>query len=97
MNKDAAETMLSEERRKAILERVGGLLRQVDPEVLLHDALLDSTRQQLVFVMQKNELPLLVGMSYLDYASHRDEELRQLLKQGLAQRIEAARRREAEE
>lgn len=89
--------MLSEERRKSILDRVGGLLRQLDPDVFLHDALLDSTRQQLVFVMQKNDLPLLVAMRYLDYVSHPDEELRQLLKDGLAQRVEAARRREAEE
>ena len=89
--------MLTEERKQSILERVGGLLRQIDAEVQLHDALLDSTRQQLVIVMQRNDMPVLVGMSYIDYASHRDEELARLLKERLAQRIEAARRREAED
>lgn len=89
--------MLSEERRKSILDRVNGLLRQLDPEVFLHDALLDSTRQQLVFVMQKSDLPLLVAMPYLDYVSHPDDDLRRLLKEGLAKRVDAAQRREKEE
>lgn len=89
--------MLSEERRKSILERIGGLLAQVDPAVHLHDALIDSTRQQLVIVMQKNELPILLGMSYLDYVSHRDEQLRALLHDGLRQRAAAARHREEED
>jgi hypothetical protein len=89
--------MLSEERRTAILQRVGGLLQQIDPAVLLHDAILDSTREQLVIVMQKGEWPILLGMHYLDYVSHRDEDLRRLLQDGLARRAEVARRRETEE
>jgi hypothetical protein len=89
--------MLSEQRRQSILERVAGLLRKVDPAVHLHDALLDSTRTQLVIVMQKGEFPILVGMSYIDYVSQRDEDLTRLLRDGLGRRMEAARRREAQE
>lgn len=89
--------MFSEERRKSILDRVAGLLRQIDADVFLHDAILDSTRQQLVIVMQKGEFPVLVGMSYIDYVSHRDEDLTRLLREGLAKRMEAARAREIEE
>lgn len=89
--------MLSEERRQSILARVGGLLHQIDPEVTLHEALIDSKREQLVIVMQKAEQPILLGMSYLDYASHRDEQLSQLLRDELQKRLEAARRREQEE
>jgi len=89
--------MLSEERKQTILERIGGLLAQVDPAVHLHEVLIDSTRQQLVIVMQRNELPILLGMNYLDYVSHRDEELRGLLAEGLKTRAEAARRREEED
>ena len=89
--------MLSEERRKSILERVAGLLRQIDAEVHLHDAILDSTRKQLVIVMQRGEFPVLIGMSYIDYASHRDEDLAAILREGLAKRLESARHREMEE
>ena len=89
--------MLSEERKQSILGRVGGLLQQIDSQVQLHDALLDSTRQQLVLVMQRSDMPVLIGMSYIDYASHRDDELSRLLREGLERRLEAARRRETEE
>lgn len=89
--------MLGEERRQRILERVGGLLAGIDPEVHLLDVLLDSTREQLAFVMQKGEWPLVLGMNYLDYVSHRDEELCRLLEAGLNKRLEAARERQARE
>ncbi|MBI3670948.1 MAG: hypothetical protein HY237_14350 [Acidobacteria bacterium] len=89
--------MLGEERRQRILERVGGLLAGIDHEVHLLDVLLDSTREQLAFVMQKGEWPLVLGMNYLDYVSHRDEELCRLLEAGLNKRLEAARERQARE
>jgi hypothetical protein len=89
--------MLGEETRQKILRRVRGLLASIDPEVHLLDVVLDSTRQQLAFVMQKGEWPLVVGMTWLDYASHRDEELKSRLEQGLQQRLEAARERQATE
>ena len=88
--------MLGEERRTKILERVAPLLRQIDPDVRLHDVLLDSTRQQLAFVMQKGELPIVLGMNWLEYVSHRDEDLKNRLAEGLARRVEAAKRREQE-
>ena len=89
--------MLGEERRQRILERVGGLLAGIDPEVHLLDVLLDSTRQQLAFVMQKGEWPIVLGMNWLDYVSHRDEELSTQLAEGLKKRLEAARQRQARE
>ncbi len=89
--------MLGEERRQRILERVGGLLAGIDAEVHLLDVLLDSTREQLAFIMQKGEWPLVLGMNYLDYVSHRDEELCRRLEAGLNKRLEAARERQARE
>ncbi len=89
--------MLSETRRQSILERIGGLLRHIDPDVSLHDVLVDSTRQQLIIVLQKGEFPILLGMSYLDYVSHRDEELSNNLRKRLHERLQAARLREMEE
>ena len=89
--------MLAEETRQKILHRVRGLLASVDPEVHLLDVILDSTRQQLALVMQKGEWPIVMGITWLDYVSHRDEELRNRLDQGLKQRLEAARERQASE
>lgn len=89
--------MLSEERREKILKRVEPLLREIDPDVRLLDVILDSTRQQLAFVLQKGEWPIVIGMNWLDYVSHRDEELRERLAAGLAQRLEKAKARLADE
>lgn len=85
--------MLGEERRKKILQRVAPLIAEIDPEVRLLDVLLDSTRTQLAFVMQKQHWPLLVAMNWLDYVSHRDDELRRRLAEGLQRRLEVARGR----
>ncbi len=89
--------MLGKERKQKILERVAGLLQQIDPEVCLLDVLLDSTRQQLAFVMQKGEWPVVLGLNWLDYVSHRDGELKSLLEESLKRRLEAARRRQTHE
>jgi len=89
--------MMGEERRNKILERVTPLLREVDPEVHLHEVLLDSTRQQLAFILQKGEWPIVIGMNWLDYVSHRDEDLKERLAKGLKQRLEAAQTRERED
>ena len=89
--------MLSEETRRKILARVDSLLASIDPQVHLVDVFLDSTRTQLAFVLQKGEWPIIVGMSWLDYVSHRDEALRSRLEVGLRKRLEVAREREARE
>lgn len=85
--------MLTEDRRAKVLDRVGRLMKAVDPAVHLHEVLLDSTRQQLAFVMQKGEWPIVLGMNYLDYVSLRDEELQSRLSAGLQQRLAAMQRR----
>ncbi|MCL4524408.1 MAG: hypothetical protein M1453_10675 [Acidobacteria bacterium] len=89
--------MLGEDRRNKILQRVEPLLREIDPEVRLHEVLLDSTRQQLAFVLQKGEWPIVIGMNWLDYVSHRDEDLKQRLAESLQARLETARQRQARE
>jgi len=89
--------MLGEERRQKILDRVGALLREIDPEIHLHEVILDSTRQQLAFITQKGERPIVLGMNWLDYVSHRDEELKQRLQESLQRHIADATRRLAEE
>jgi hypothetical protein len=88
--------MLTEERRRKVIDRVGHLLKEIDGDVRLHEVLLDSTRQQLAFVMQKGEWPLVVGMTYLDYVSLRDGELKERLAEGLRERLGVAQRRGVE-
>jgi len=89
--------MLGEERRQKILERVGALLHEIDPEIRLHEVILDSTRQQLAFITQKGERPIVLGMNWLDYVSHRDEELKQRLQESLKKRLDAASRKQTQE
>ena len=89
--------MLGEDRRQKILERVGALLHEIDPDIKLHEVILDSTRQQLAFVTQKGDRPLVIGMNWLDYVSHRDEELKRRLQESLERRLEAAQLKEARE
>ena len=89
--------MLSEDREHKILERTRPLLTAVDPEVHLINVILDSTRQQLAFVMQKGETPFVVGLNWLDYVSHRDEDLREILAKSLKERLAAAEARLARE
>ena len=86
--------MIGEERRKQIMARVTPLLQAIDPELRLLELLLDSTRQQLAFVLQKGDLPLVVGMNWLDYVSHRDEELQARLREGIAKRLEISQKRQ---
>jgi hypothetical protein len=84
--------MLGEDRQSRIKARVEPLLREIDPEVQLLRVLLDSTRQQLAFILQKGEWPIVIGMNWLDYVSHRDGELKVRLAEALAQRLAAAQR-----
>ncbi len=65
------------------------------PKKAALDVVLDSTREQLASVMQKGDNPIVLGMNWRDYASHRDEELRNMLEAGLQKRLEAVRHREA--
>ena len=89
--------MFSEERQQRIQERIQRLLADIDPDVHLHGVILDSTRQQLAFVMQKGEWPVVLGMNYLDYVSHRDEQLKKQLEEGLKLRLQAALERQMRE
>jgi hypothetical protein len=89
--------MLSEDRELKILQRTRPLLAEVDPEVHLLNVILDSTRQQLAFVMQKGEAPIVVGLNWLDYVSHRDEDLKEILAKSFKERLAVAEARLARE
>jgi hypothetical protein len=87
--------MLGEDRQEKIKARIMPLLRMIDPDLHLLKVILDSTRQQLAFVLQKGEQPIVIGMNWLDYVSHRDDELRNQISQSVALRLEASARRKS--
>jgi hypothetical protein len=89
--------MLGEERQNKILARVKPLLQEIDPDVHLITVVLDSTRQHLAFMMQKGEWPIIIGMNWLDYVSHRDQELKARLAEALSQRLAAAQEHQKKE
>ena len=89
--------MLSNDRREQIMLRVKPLFQQIDPDLLLLDVLLDSTRTQLLFILQKMEWPLVITMEWLDYVSQRDPDLQQRFAAAIQNREEAARTRLAAE
>ena len=89
--------MLSDDRREQIMVRVKPLFQQIDPDLLLLDVLLDSTRTQLLFILQKMEWPLVITMEWLDYVSQRDPDLQQRFRTAIRAREEAAQSRLAAE
>jgi hypothetical protein len=89
--------MLHDETRKRILERIRSILASIDPDVHLLDVVLDSTRTQLAIMLQKGEFPIVLGMEWLDFVSHKNEDLANLLREGLTNRQEVAWKRQAHE
>lgn len=89
--------MLRDETRKRIIERVSGLFARIDPEVHVIDAVLDSTRTQLAFMLQKGDWPVVLGMEWLDFVSRRDDDLLAPLSERLKERLEAAQKPPARE
>jgi hypothetical protein len=89
--------MLREERRSRILNRIRPLVAAIDAELHLVEVILDSTRQELAFVLQRGETPYVVGMLWIDFVSNREAELQRCLKESLAAREEATRLRRLRE
>ncbi len=70
--------------REHIRSRVEPVLRQLDPEIELIEILIDSARQQLGFVLQKDDRPIVLGMDWLTFVAITEPEL----KQNLASQLE---------
>lgn len=70
---------LSPERKRSIRRRIEPLLVAFDPELHLIELLLDSTKEHLGIVVQKNDQPLLLRLDWLRYVSMSDSELRETL------------------
>ena len=75
--------MLSPERKHNIRQRVEPIIRKLDPALRLIEILLDSTRQYLAFVVQREEQPIILRIEWLLYVRMTDAELQDSLKQQL--------------
>jgi hypothetical protein len=67
---------LSADRKRSIRRRIEPFLAEVDPELHLVELLLDSTKQHLGIVIQKDDRPAVLRLDWLRYVSMPDAELR---------------------
>lgn len=67
---------LSPERKRSIRRRIEPLLTALDPELHVIELLLDSTKQHLGVVVQKDEQPAVLRLDWLRYVSMSESELR---------------------
>ncbi len=67
---------LSADRKRSIRRRLEPLLAEADPELHLVELLLDSSKQHLGIVIQKDDRPAVLRLDWLRYVSMPDAELR---------------------
>lgn len=67
---------LTPERKRGIRKRLEPLLAALDPEIHFIEVFLDSSRENLAVVVQKDDRPALVRLDYIRYISMPDSELR---------------------
>lgn len=70
---------LSPERKRSLRRRIEPFLAEVDSEIQLLELLLDSTKQHLGIVVQKDDQPAVLRLDWLRYVSMPDAELRDTL------------------
>lgn len=70
---------LSRERKQSIRRRLEPLLNGLDPELKFIEVILDSSRENLGVVAQKNDQPVMLRLDFVRYVSMPDAELRQTL------------------
>jgi hypothetical protein len=68
---------LSAERKRSIRRRIEPLLAALDPELHVIERVLDSTKQHLGVVVQKDEQPAVLRLDWLRYVSMSESELRE--------------------
>lgn len=74
---------LTPERKRGIRKRLEPLLGALDPEIHYIEVFLDSRRENLAVVVQKDDCPALLRLDYIRYISMPDSELRDTLAQQL--------------
>ncbi len=77
---------LTPERKRSIRRRLEPLLGAIDPEVKFIQVILDSRRENLGVVVQKEDQPVMLRLDFVRYVSMPDAELRDTILQQLQQR-----------
>ncbi|MFQ5696121.1 MAG: hypothetical protein ACE5HB_09045 [Terriglobia bacterium] len=79
---------LTPERKRSIRRRLEPLLAALDPEIEYIEAFLDSTRENLGVVVQKDDRPAVVRLDFVRYVSMPETDLRAaLIKQLRAKKV----------
>ena len=77
---ERSESMeLTAERKRSIRRRLEPLLQELDGELKFIEVILDSDRQNLGIVLQKDDHPAILRLDYVRYISMPDTELRETL------------------
>ncbi len=77
---------LTPERKRSIRRRLEPLLAALDPELKFIQVILDSRRENLGVVAQKEDQPVMLRLDFVRYVSMPDAELRDTILQQLQQR-----------
>jgi len=77
---------LTPERKRSIRQRIEPVLRGLDSELHFIEVILDSTRENLGVVVQKDDRPALLRLDFVRYVSMPDAELRETLARQLQQK-----------
>ena len=70
---------LTPERKRGIRKRLEPILGALDPEIVFIETFLDSSRENLAVVVQKDDRPALLRLDYIRYISMPDSELRETI------------------
>lgn len=74
---------LTAERKQSIRRRLEPLLAELDPELKFVEVILDSSRENLGVIAQKEDLPVLLRLDFVRYVSMPEAELRATLTEQL--------------
>lgn len=74
---------LTPERKQSIRRRLEPLLAELDPEIKFIEVILDSSRENLGVVLQKEDRPAMLRLDFVRYVSMPDAELRATLTEQL--------------
>lgn len=74
---------LTPERKHSIRRRLEPLLAELDPELRFIEVILDSSRENLGVVVQKEDRPAMLRLDFVRYVSMPDAELRATLTEQL--------------
>jgi len=77
---------LTPERKQSIRRRLEPLLAGLDPELKFIEVILDSSRENLGVVAQKDDQPVMLRLDFVRYVSMPEAELRASLEEQLRSR-----------